>query len=247
MATPKQVLDIASYAGEIILTNGAEIYRTEETINRICQAYGMKYTQSIVTPTGLFVSIDDGYTIVKRIHNRRVNLDKISQVNNLSRQLAQETIEYHKAMTKLHEIATDKNEYNLFTVVLSSSLAASMYVILVKGSYIDLLPALVASLGAQLFINISGFLKEINFISELIAGFIAGIISNLFYHFGIGENLSIITVSGILSFVPGVSVTNAIRDAINGDLISATSRGAEVFLVAINLAVGVAMALGVFQ
>ncbi|AGB41436.1 hypothetical protein Halha_1495 [Halobacteroides halobius DSM 5150] len=247
MKKPQQVLDIAGYAGETILTNGGEIYRAEETINRISQAYGMEYTHSIVTPTGLFVSIDDGYTIVKRIHSRRVHLDKINQVNTFSRKLAQKTTEYQTAMTKLHNIATAKDEYNLSIVILASALASSMYAILAQGSYLDIFPSFIASLGAQLFIRLSGFLKDINFIPELIAGFIAGVIANLFYSYGIGTNLSIITVSGILSFVPGVSATNAIRDAINGDLISATSRGIEVILVAINLAVGVAMALGVFR
>ncbi|GAB6136892.1 threonine/serine exporter family protein [Halanaerobaculum tunisiense] len=246
MAKQKQILDIASYAGEIILTNGAEIYRTEETINSICQAYGMKYVQSIVTPTGIFISIDQGYTKVSRIHNRQINLDTISQINDFSRQLTTETIAYQPAMTQLNQIESSSNTYSLPLVILASSIASSMYVILAQGSYLDLLPAFIASLGAQLFIKLSGFFKEVNFIPELIAGFIAGLITNLFYQSGIGENLSIITVSGILSFVPGVTVTNAIRDAINGDLISATSRGIEVILVAINLAVGVAMALGVF-
>ncbi|AZR72588.1 hypothetical protein BBF96_03815 [Anoxybacter fermentans] len=249
MLTPKQILDIASYAGEIILANGAEIYRTEDTIIRICQAYGIKYVQSLVTPTGIFISIDDGdnisETVVRRIHRRCVNLTKISQVNEFSRKLQKNPMDYATAMKELEKISNDKNEYSLTAVILWISLGSSMNVILMKKSYINIIPALLASLGAQLVVKID-FLKDVNFVPEIVAGFIAGLISLFCYQYGLGDHLSTIIVSSILPFVPGVSLTNAIRDAINGDLISANSRGMEAGLIAISLAIGVALALGVF-
>jgi uncharacterized membrane protein YjjP (DUF1212 family) len=51
----REVTDIAVKAGEILLTSGAEIYRVEDTINRICEAYNIK-CESFVLPTGIFVS-----------------------------------------------------------------------------------------------------------------------------------------------------------------------------------------------
>ena len=86
----------------------------------------------------------------------------------------------------------------------------------------------------------------INFTPEIIVGLIAGFISSLFYQLGIGDPLHIMIIGGILPFVPGVSITNSVRDAINGDLISATSRGMEALLIAISLAIGVTISLGVF-
>lgn len=250
MITPKQILDVALTAGTIILINGAEIYRTEDTITRICQAYGMKFVQSIVTPTGIFLSIDDGdsvsETVVRRIHRRGLDLDKICRINEFSRRLQNNPLDYIVAMQELEQISSGKNEFSLTLGILLSSLGASMIVILLQGSYINIIPAFFAALVAQLIIEKIVFLKEVNFVPQMIAGFIGASISLLGFRLGLGDSLSIIIVSSILPFVPGVSLTNSIRDAINGDLISANSRGMEAILIAISLAIGVAAALGVF-
>ena len=248
MVTSKQVLDIASYAGEIILANGAEIYRVEETINKICQAYDIKYVESFVTPTGFFLSIDDGeyiHTVTKRIHQRSINLNKIQLINQFSRDLQKEPLNYETALTKLHDIKNTEATYNFFTVLILTSLASAMYVILTNANYFNLIPAFLGSFSSQLIIKQSGFLKNINYIPEVTAGFIGGVVALIFNSFQPIYNLSVITVSSILPFVPGFSATNAIRDAINGDLISATSRGVEVILTSISLAAGVALSLGV--
>lgn len=250
MLTPKQILDIAALAGQIILTNGAEIYRTEDTITRICQAYGMKYVQSLVTPTGIFISIDDGSdiseTVVRRIYRRGLNLTKISQVNELSRKLQKKPWDYQTALQHLQEIDQGQNQYSMNLVILLSSLGACVNVILIQGSYLNMIPAFIAALAALLITNKIGFLKEVNFVPQIIAGFVAGTIALFFYHWGVGDNLPIITVSSILPFVPGVSLTNSIRDAISGDLISATSRGMEAAFITVSLAIGAAFSLGVF-
>ncbi|MCK4260113.1 MAG: threonine/serine exporter family protein [Halanaerobiales bacterium] len=251
MLTSKQVLDIAGIAGQIILSNGGEIYRTEDTITRICKAYGIPFVQSVVTPTGIFISVDNkdsiSQTLVLRIHRRNLNLTKISDVNAFSRNLQSNLLDYQNAMNKLNEINDAKNVYRVNWVIFLSSFGGSMNVLLAKVSIINIIPAFLASLFAQIVIKKIGFLKEVNFVPQLIAGFIAGFISLVCFENGLGDQLSIIIVSSILPFVPGVSITNAIRDAISGDLISANSRGIEALLIAISLAVGVALALGVFQ
>ncbi|TDX51532.1 threonine/serine ThrE exporter family protein [Orenia marismortui] len=250
MITPKQILNIAAYAGDIILSNGGEIYRTEDTISRICQAYGMKYVQSLVTPTGIFISIDDGdggsETIVRRIHSREINLTKISKVNDFSRSLQTEVLKHQAAMEELASIEYGNPKSKLTLGLFLISFGVSMNVILMNENYINIIPAILASLGAQIAVKKMGFLKDINFIPEIVAGFIAGSISLFSLQQGLGDNLAIIVVSGILPFVPGVAITNSIRDAISGDLISSTSRSIEAALIAISLAVGVALSLGVF-
>ena len=247
--TPRQILDIASYAGEIILTNGGEIYRTEDTISRICRTYGIKYVQSLVTPTGIFISIDNGQdseTIVRRIHNRNVNLTRISQVNEFSRALQTELLDYSTAMEELNQISKYERNYNKYLITFIVAMGSSMNVLLMRQNLINIIPVLIASITAQMITKI-GFLKDINFVPEIVAGFITGTIAIISFNNGLGTHLSTIIVSSLLPFVPGVSITNAIRDAINGDLMSANSRGVEAALIAISLATGVAGALGVFM
>ena len=54
----KQVLEIALSAGQMLLSNGAESYRVEETIERICASYNLE-CECMVTPKGVFVSVVD--------------------------------------------------------------------------------------------------------------------------------------------------------------------------------------------
>ena len=46
----REALDVASLAGDILLASGAEIFRVEETIDRIARAYGVDSSDAFVLP-----------------------------------------------------------------------------------------------------------------------------------------------------------------------------------------------------
>ena len=53
-----QLLDVASYAGKLLIESGAEIYRVEETMVRLCTSFSeVEDAQSFVTTTGIMFSI----------------------------------------------------------------------------------------------------------------------------------------------------------------------------------------------
>ena len=52
-----EILQVAMFAGQMILENGGETYRVEETIWRICKIYGADEAESFATPTGIMASI----------------------------------------------------------------------------------------------------------------------------------------------------------------------------------------------
>ena len=45
-----EILQVAMFAGQMILENGGETYRVEETIWRICKIYGADEAESFATP-----------------------------------------------------------------------------------------------------------------------------------------------------------------------------------------------------
>ena len=67
----KKVLDLAMEAGRILLDAGAEIFRVEETIQRIARAFGIEKSSTFVLSTGIFITAEnqDGqiYASVKNI------------------------------------------------------------------------------------------------------------------------------------------------------------------------------------
>ena len=86
-----EIVRIATLAGEILLKNGAETFRVEDTMERVAKACGAYRVDTFVTPTGVFISIrqENGKTLtgLKRIKKRRISLDRIAKVNEVSRAL----------------------------------------------------------------------------------------------------------------------------------------------------------------
>ena len=77
-------------AGRIIMENGGETYRVEETVTRMGRAFGLKDVESFAVPSGVFVSYEkeDGSheTAVLRVHRKGINLTRVNAVNQISRQ-----------------------------------------------------------------------------------------------------------------------------------------------------------------
>ena len=55
----KEVIELALGAGHILLENGAEISRVEETIERICRHYGVESENEFVLSNGIFITAGD--------------------------------------------------------------------------------------------------------------------------------------------------------------------------------------------
>ena len=51
-----RVLELALEAGRILLRNGAEIFRVEETIEHICKRFGVEEVDSFVLSNGIFLT-----------------------------------------------------------------------------------------------------------------------------------------------------------------------------------------------
>jgi len=73
----------------------------------------------------------------------------------------------------------------------------------------------------------------------------AALVGMLFSHMWPDVRPDNIVVGGIIPLVPGVAITNAIRDVIAGDLLSGLSRGLEAALTSVAISMGVVIILAV--
>ena len=106
----EEVLDTAIQVGYGLLRNGAEIYRVEQSITYICEAYGMKEIESFAIPSSIVVTISDGIRSVtksKRVVSRSNDLDKVEKFAGLSRMICDKKPDYETCMERIEEI---KNE-----------------------------------------------------------------------------------------------------------------------------------------
>lgn len=236
-----KVIHLAADAGRLILENGGETYRVEETINRICKAYGLKDAESFVTPTGIIISAtaSNGETIslVKRINNRTVDLEKISLVNNLSRNIKAKNLNVEYVSEELEKIK-NKQRYSFKITLFSASISAAFFTLLFGGTFYDALVSFFIGMVIKtLTIKLSN-IKINEFISNVIGGALAAILALLATRLSLPVNVDKIIIGSIMLLVPGLAITNAIRDTIAGDLVSGVSRGLEALLIAVAIAVG---------
>ena len=62
---------------------------------------------------------------------------------------------------------------------------------------------------------------------------------------GLGDNVDLVTIGVLMLLVPGVALTNAMREIVAGDTYSGLSRTAEAILIATGIALGAAVGLGI--
>ncbi|MFV0550795.1 MAG: threonine/serine exporter ThrE family protein [Anaerorhabdus sp.] len=243
---PNKVIQLAMKTGSLLLESGAETYRVEDTIVRICSTYGMTDTSCFCTQTGIMMSsIFDGttYSQVARIQSRSTNLDRIGNLNQLSRDACSiELPEYEK---RLNDIISTKT-YSVFMNILFASICTFGFTLLYRGKLGDAFVGLILggivryctlyleSKGLNSFFNTSGCAFLITLTALLLEN----------YHLIASRNTVIIGT--IMLLVPGLAITNAIRDSIAGDLVSGTARAVEALLIAVAVALGSGIALTIW-
>lgn len=241
-----RIINIAAYAGKIMLESGAEIYRVEETIIRVCGALRINNVDTFVTPTVIMVSASNEYgqliTLVKRVKSRTVNLEKISQVNDISRNIKNRGLTLDFIENKLMQIDLNKS-YNTKVNIFLSGIAAAFFTLVFGGDPRDFLVSLFIGFIIKITSIFLNLLQTNEFFINIICGAITTIIALISTYFGIGNHSDKIIIGSIMLLVPGLAITNAIRDTISGDLISGITRGIEAFLIAVGIAVGTGIVL----
>ena len=95
-------------AGRLIMENGGETCRVEETVLRMGHAFGFREVECFAVPSGLFVSYrkSDGTieTAVKRIRRKGIDLTRIDEVNAISRHLEQEKMSCQEVLSQLKAV-----------------------------------------------------------------------------------------------------------------------------------------------
>jgi uncharacterized membrane protein YjjP (DUF1212 family) len=236
------IIQTCLLAGKIMLENGAETYRVEDTMTRMAASFGIKDSHSFVTPTGIIFSMDGTEpTKLIRISDRSTDLHKVTMVNSISRQISQGELSARVAFSLLKEVEASQFAFPISVQTGAAAIASGCFLIMYQGGWYDFLPAfLCGGIGFSCILYFQRFV-QIKFIAEFVAAFIVGVLSVLFVKMGIGRELDKIIIGSVMPLVPGLLITNAVRDLMAGHLVSGISRGAEAFLTAFAIGAGIAV------
>ncbi|MBP1743203.1 MAG: hypothetical protein H6Q58_181 [Firmicutes bacterium] len=244
----KQVLEIALSSGQILLKNGAETYRVEETIERICAAYDLQ-CECITTAKGVMVSVLDSsgekMTSLKKVRNAGVDLYRIELINSFSRDFKKNSMDYDEAVKMLKGIE-NAPEFSLPVRILAASMTSFVYSLFFNGTIYDSIAAAAISVFIYFMMEKVSKLGFFQFFEFFFSGFIIGMASIAAEGMlPILSKGSIIT-GAIMILLPGVPLTNGIKDIIYGDFTSGFTKFGEAMLIitAVGAGIGAALTVG---
>ncbi len=236
-----EVLEVASEAGHILLENGAEITRVEDTMDRIASHFGVESGHFFVISNGIFTTGASGkYANVEFIPIRGIQLSKIVAVNHLSYDIATGRCGLPQARKRLDAIKAAKGK-PAWEQILGSAFGAAGFCAVFGGGLEDCLAAF--TVGALLYVFClfvsSRYLSRI--VGDLANALVATLLCLLSYRLGFGDSLSNVIIGAVMPLIPGVPFVNGVRDLANSDYISGITRLTDAMLGFICIALGVSI------
>lgn len=247
MTDYKLLANTALLAGEIMLCSGAETYRVEDTMYHILKTSNLESIQVIAMMTGIVLTLNDPcmeqpVTMMRRVSERSTNVSNIIKANDISRRYCGGEISLEEAYEELTH-AKGKQYSRLFYNIATIGIAVG-FAMMFGGSFKELVLAAIVG-GALACVMTFGKIMKINgvlvhVLSGLGIAMLTVVLQRLLF---MDASVDIVIVSAIMPIVPGVAITNAIRDTIQGDYLSGCARILEAFLVAMAIAVGAGLGM----
>lgn len=243
-----KLLKFSSNAGKLMLQSGGETYRVEETVSIICKSFDIDEVEVFASPTAVIVSIlfnGEIHSIVRRINSRKIDLDMVHNINSLSRKIYQHRFNIDVCEKKLKDISKS-NFYSLSKTLFFAGLATSTFTILFDGGIMEFLCAFFIGILTKL-VSINLQKSNLNdFFINIICGSIIAIHSIVCLQFGVINELNKLIAGSIMLLVPGLALTNSIRDLLEGQLVSGLTRCAEAFFIGLSSAIGTGSILHIY-
>lgn len=233
----RQEMELLCKAAQLMLENGSEAYRVEETVLRMARGLRHEHTSIAAFPTSIFVEVD-GCTHVRRISRRGTNTMRIAQVNEISRRVEHGDMDAQAAMQALDEAARMPGVPQR-TLVFSYALAAASFSLLFGGDAGTFAAAFFIGMLVQAVqpLLIQGEMGALfgNFAGGLLTAVLAQALHGLIPYGSVNAAIT----GGIMPLLSGLLMTTAVRDTMYGDLISGMARALEALLLAASVALGV--------
>ena len=105
------ILDI----GESMLQSGAENFRLEDSLYRMCKSYGFKRYDVFVIPSNIQITVEtpegEIITQIRHIESTDINFDRLDYLNNLSRYVCQNKPDEKQLREKYLETMSRKEQH----------------------------------------------------------------------------------------------------------------------------------------
>ncbi len=243
----QQLLNTAMDIGHSLLAAGAETYRVEESIQRILYAYGVKHVDVFAITNNIIATMtmadDTCYTRQRRVYSRSTNYQMVEDLNTLSRHICSEKPDIKEIQNQLQILQKQKPYSEKVMITLGFGGIAFWFTLFFGGSWLDAVVAFGAGALTRVVFCVMNRLHTSSFFINLVCSLMVTTIAMKTVQYGFADSSDFIIIGTLMTLVPGVAITNAMRDVIAGDLMAGTMKGVEALLIALALATGTAVAL----
>lgn len=246
----KEILTLAVEIGDTLLRSGGEIYRVEDTILHVLDAFGIEHYDVYVLSNGIFASVnedkDDGGSIIRHVPLSGFHLGKIAAINQLSREICAHTCDVKEAWMRLEECKMLPS-YPSWMQGVCCGVGCASFCYIFGGKLPDAICTFFLGIFLQYMLlnqqrkETSKFLTIINGSAFLTAS------SLIFLNIGLPVMQDKIVIGGIMPLLPGIVLTTSIRDLFNGDYLSGAIHMIDALLTAMCIAVGVGTVIIIYR
>lgn len=250
MAYTKEIVTLSVEIGDAMLRSGAEIYRVEDTVIHILEAYEIEQFDVYVLSNGIWASAnegkEDGCSMVRHVPLAPVHLGRVAELNQLARDICNKDCSLIDAWERLEEC---KNipQYKNWVRALSCAVGSATFCYMFGGHIYDAAAALLIGFLEELLLIGFGKLKWSRIVSNVFAATFVTIASLLVCMCSPMLQMDKIVIGSIMILVPGIALTTSIRDFNNGDYLSGTIHLIDALLTALCIATGVAISIFAFS
>ena len=249
MDNDAKLINLALDAGEIMIKNGAETFRVKDTMRRILSTTGREKIEATALVTLLLATLPrenkPPLSMMRAIHSRSVNFQKVCEVNDMSRAFVEGRINLDEAISQLDAISHER-EYALWAHALFYGLIAGCFSFMGSQSVLDGFVAQLIGTMLGVLTHWLGTKKMPYFLTPFLCGCFIAFCAKGFHPLFPSTHVDTIIIGGLMPLLPGVTFSKAMRDILEGSIISGYTKAVEALVIAGSLAGGIGMTLSYF-
>ena len=238
----QNILDV----GEAMLQSGAENFRLEDSLYRMCKSYGFQRYDVYAIPSNLQITVEtpegEIITQIRHIESTDINFDRLDYLNNLSRYVCANQPDETEFRAKYLETMGREGQHTAVKYF-AGVMGGAGFAVFFGCNFMD---AVIAAIVSLMIVVVGDWLgkRESNLlVYNMILSCLSEVIILLAGRMGIGGHPDRVMIGIVMLLISGLGVTNGIRDVLQRDFISGALHIMNSMLGAAGIAFGIALAI----
>lgn len=244
----EDVLRCALDIAQATLKSGGSIARVEDTVTRICRAYGAVHVEvfAILSMIHAAVRMPDGsYSVqLRRIYRTENDYKRLEEINALSRRVCRDTPGAEWIQGEL-ELIKKRASMPFWGLLLGAALTGFGFSVFYGGGWLDGLAAgiicVVMMLFSHLFLRFSSDMA-----GTLLSAMIGGLLAMATVPLGLGLHTDSIVIGTVMILIPGLALGTSLEEMLCDDTLSGILRLFRSVTKAVMIALGYAVGILIF-